>query len=218
MILNIWYYTLNRWKAKGTWKSPLWKGKSSEPNGQPFLLLGSCKTLRSCKVPTSRFCHMVPGWQSSFCEGLFIFELLQKSCCDLCHHDTLACCDKSLCNDLFSLSVSILTVTGVGLASPLSTICKRVKGQAISTDSHIWTAYRCGSGVFTAVKLDKTAMTTSNSRLSGGELWHCRCRSLDHWIHQKKPWQRTLAEFNGFYTKVPWKVSSSIHLPPVSYE
>ena len=126
MILNIWYYTLNRWKAKGTWKSPLWKGKSSEPNGQRFLLLGSCKTLRSCKVPTSRFCHMVPGWQSSFCEGLFIFELSQKSCCDLCCHDTLACCDKSLCNDLFFLSVSILTVTGVGLASPLSTICKRI--------------------------------------------------------------------------------------------
>ena len=99
---------------------------NSSIHGQPFLLLGSCKTLRSCKVPTSRFCHMVPGWQSSFCEGLLIFELSQKSWCDLCHHDTLACCDKSLCNDLFSLSVSILTVTGVGLASPLSTICKRL--------------------------------------------------------------------------------------------
>lgn len=114
---------------------------------------------------------MVPGWQSSFCEGLLIFELSQKSWCDLCHHDTLACCDKSLCNDLFGISFNLNSHRGgTGISVEHHLQKNYVQGQAISTDSHIWTAYRCGSGVFTAVKLDKTAMTTSNSRLSGGDL------------------------------------------------
>ena len=97
---------------------------------------------------------MVPGWQSYFCEGLFIFELPQKSWCDLCCHDTLACCDDKWFIIAISLpSVSILTVTGVGLASPLRT-CDFNKSTHVDTIS-LW--HQC----FMALKRkDQTAMTT----------------------------------------------------------
>ena len=151
--------------------------------------LGSCKTLRSCKVPTSRFCHMVPGWQSYFCEGPFIFELPQKSWCDLCCHDTLAWCDDKWLIIAISLpSVSILTVTGVGLASPVRTICKIImfkdmRFQQIHTFGHHITV----APVFHGVKTERSDCYdhVPFPRLSGAELWHCRCCSLDHWIKQK---------------------------------
>lgn len=146
-------------------------GNHLNQTASPFCCLGVAKPSGVAKFRRRVFATWFQVGRVSFCEGLLIFELSQKSWCDLCHHDTLACCDKSLCNDLFGISFNLNSHRGgTGIAVEHHLQKTYVQGQAISTDSHVWTAYRCGSGGFTAVKLDKTAMTTSNSRLSGGDL------------------------------------------------
>ena len=89
-----------------------------------------------------------------FVRVYYFLSCHKKSWCDLCCHDTLACCDDKWLIIAISLpSVSILTVTGMGLASPLRT-CDFNKFTHLDTIS-LW--HQC----FMALKRkDQTAMTT----------------------------------------------------------